>query len=338
MDILYDIPPFNMTSGSAFLVFYALVAVACFGAVVFAQRGLGSYGERRVPRGALAVVRPGAPYRTDDGSLSPRCALTVGCVPCAEEIPMVAYLKAGLRGMANTLISVAFAEGSLSPDPEHGGDVIRIAASARSEPAQIMLHERLRALGGTTITVEQLRCSARAVAEAMEADTLGELESAGLLRSERAVRSLQAIMWATGGLLLAIGAIRMMRGISLGRPVAFLLMEMVGVAVASGFLSMRPLRESRRTRDYLGWLEDATASVRMDVRAGRRGDPESVGIAVAMASDSAAAVTGIAVLASVLIPVPVVPTASFGETDVSSSCSTASCGGGSCGSSSGCGG
>jgi hypothetical protein len=112
---------------------------------------------------------------------------------------------------------------------------------------------------------------------------------------------------------------------------------MVGVAVASVSLAARPLRDAPRKRAYLEWLEDVTASLRADVWAGRRSDPESVGVAIATSRDAVVAVPGIATLATALIPAPVVPVASPGGTSIDvSSCSTSSCGGD--GGSSGCGG
>lgn len=341
MDVLYDIPPFNMASGPAFLVFYFILASLGLLAAVGAQIVLGAHLNRGgAPDASLETSPPtihGSPYRADDERSSSRRCLTIGRLPQAAEHVAIAYLKAGTRGVANMLISTAFAAGWLSAEAEQADHVVLGANQAPIEPAHVMLYERLRAFGSSKIAVEQVHGAATAVAESVEMDIVRELEAVGLLRSEQTVRRLRAIVWAAGSLLLTIGAIRTLRGISLNRPVALLVTEMIGVTVVCALLAARSLRDSSLKAEYLGWLHDATASLRSDVYAGRRRDLTSVGLTIATTGGAALAVPELAALTSILIPAPIV-TGSDESSSSSSGCSSPSCSSSSCSGGSSCGG
>ena len=92
----FDFFPFNMGSGPEFLVFYAGLAIGAFVLAAIARRVAGWL----LDRGASSVGN---------------ARLRVGKVPHADDCLAIAYLREGERGVANTLISEAVAEGWLGP-------------------------------------------------------------------------------------------------------------------------------------------------------------------------------------------------------------------------------
>ena len=135
MDLLYDVPPFNMASGPEFLAFYFFISLVGLLAAVLAQITWGASIDRRAIPEESSAPGPGArPYRAGAGPTRRR--LTAGWVPRPDELWAVAYLKEGTRGVANALISAALAAGWIAPDPAQNGQVFLSVTEAPTEPAR----------------------------------------------------------------------------------------------------------------------------------------------------------------------------------------------------------
>src|SRR5205085_7492731 len=105
----------------------------------------------------------------------------------------------------------------------------------------------------------------------------GTLSSAGLLRSSFVGFVSATAMLGFGALAVLIGVVRIDRGISLNRPVAFLVVELLILALVILFATRARMKgRSRRAERYLKWLEGATTSLRMDVSSARRTSAEDV--------------------------------------------------------------
>ena len=92
---LVDFYPFNIAAGPDFLVFYAIFAVVVFVLARIVRNVLGRVLDKRAEQ-SVEETR-----------------LLVGRMPKTEDCLAIAYMREGERGVANTLISEAVAEGWL---------------------------------------------------------------------------------------------------------------------------------------------------------------------------------------------------------------------------------
>src|SRR5690242_2053557 len=100
MSSLFDLWPFNVASGPAFLLLYALFgAVAIVGGHVLARLIVARFDRSDVGKPS---IRP-ATYRA---SATPP-ALAIGVVPQREHVWTVAYLRDGASGVREGLIAAA---------------------------------------------------------------------------------------------------------------------------------------------------------------------------------------------------------------------------------------
>jgi hypothetical protein len=144
-----------------------------------------------------------------------------------------------------------------------------------------------------------------------------------------------ALILAGGGnLAFAVGWIRCARAADLHRPAAFLMLEMLALAVALLFLLRRQARtKTVAARRYLAWLQGVTASVRDEVARGAEEDVETVSIVAAIHGIEALRRAPAFRAAMPVVAVPQAAAASstfffFGGGSSCSSSGGSSCGGG----------
>ncbi len=333
-----DVFPINVASGPEFLLIYALMSVLGVGLAKAANLGVLSLLTPHAPTGPSAVDA----YR--QASVARR-KLTIGAWPSVDDVLAVAFLRAGERGVAEAIVAQAVAEGWLTPASHPGA-----AWSVHPIPRDAALASRGLAaeLHATAVTTHQVRSAATIVAARRTGDLERELAELGLLHPPGRML-VGSVAYATVGLsLLGVGALRATRGIELGRPIGFLVLEMIAVAVAL-FLFRKASRLTSAGDRYLKWLGASTVSLRHDVYAGRTRRPADVALVGATAG-----LVAIPFLAAAWPGTAWGSTAgsTFGAAEVptgssacsSSSCSSSSCGGGggcgssSCGGGGGCGG
>jgi uncharacterized protein (TIGR04222 family) len=273
----FEFFPFNMASGPAFLLFYLLLAVAGLGmAVALGERQARAYERRLQPP---ANRRPdGTPYRSPEGTAT-RFGLGRGLVPEADHCLAVAYLRGGRRAVCETLVAQSLAEGWL----RQGNSGLYLGErSIRPGAVTKPLADALAAAGNPDAHSPQaLSAAALQVAKVLEPELQRQLADAHLLRPAVAHLLRSGIIVLGGALIGVIGLIRATRGTSLHRPIGFLVFEMFAGAVACVLLAIRQ-RPSVVGLDYLGWLKDATTSMREEVTRRRRSEANDVSLAVAM--------------------------------------------------------
>ncbi len=100
--------PFNMPAGEYWLIIYIAMAVVVFWSGKLVIR----WAVSRAPLMSQGVQPPTDPrrfYRV--GEVAPHRRLTIGFLPRGDEHLAIAYLRAGKRGVAETLLSGAVSGG-----------------------------------------------------------------------------------------------------------------------------------------------------------------------------------------------------------------------------------
>jgi uncharacterized protein (TIGR04222 family) len=331
---ILDFPPFNIDSGPQFLAIYLVIAV-CGAWLAKAARVQVVARREKAARAASAANEQPAGYRIPAERWWTHWPLTIGSMPMREEHLRIAYLKGGLGGVASALVASAVANGWLAPDPSG-------AFGVGTPPAEVLAEEQalFREVDKRTATITNVMAAARKVAGRWATPYEDDLLRAGHLRSD-ATRAAGrwAVIWI-GVAILAIGAARAARGIELQRPIALLVVMMIGVVIAI-FVIARVERISTAGKEYLAWLDATTTTLRADVQAGRDRVPTDILLAASLAGMFVVPDIAMAATAS---PQAVRSFAAAGATSGSpmagpgSSCSSASCGGGGGCGGGGCGG
>jgi uncharacterized protein (TIGR04222 family) len=339
--LTFDFFPFNIDSGPRFLVIYAGIAIIG----ILLAKAVQARAIRRseeATKAAMAVKEQPAGYRVPAGAPWAHQLLTIGFMPMREEHLRIAYLKGGNNAVAGALVASAVAHGWLVTNP-HGSFGVGSPGRGVLAEEQALSRELLAGWEPVSRVME----AAHKIAGRWESSYEDDLVRAGLLRTQ-ATRT--AGRWAAlliGAAILAIGAIRALRGGELGRPVGLLIFEMVCICIALVvILFARVERITTTGKAYLEWIDAATTTLRADVQAGRDQVPADVLLAASLA--------GMFVLPALASAATASPdalrhfaAASAGTSSSggpssscsSSSCSSSSCSGGSgCGGSSGCGG
>ena len=307
---LVDFFPFNMGSGPAFLAFYA----------AFAFVGLNAL---RVVRDLVGGFLDGRAFDTASGGLA------IGRVPRADDCLAVAYLREGARGVANTLISQAMAEGWLGPPSDADGKFTVSGGQRPQLRASVPFYRDLtKEAKSGQVSADTVQSHAKASAAALEPGLESGLAANGLVRSPEIAWALRLLVWLGGGAILLVGLIRVLRAIELNRPFTLLFWELVVVAVTVLVMSFSgKVRDSQVKQRYLSWLDGATTSLQADVTSGRRREARDVALAVAVGGAAILASPLYAGLTSAFVPEPR-PVVSSGGGSSGSSCSSSSCGGG----------
>lgn len=297
-----DFFPLDLESGPEFLAVYAVIGL------------LGVLGAKLAQSITLDIADRTAP---DTGPPSARShlRLSIGHFPRPEEVPLVAYLRKGTDGVAEVLVAKAVAEGLLVPAGDRRMSVIAGSGGYSDDTHALSLK-----LPRGSVSIREAMQHAGRIAETRAAAMSRELLAAGLHRPATRLAAGVAVFGLAAGGVLLLGLLRLARGLSLGRPVAFLGLELAALFVIC-LVAARPERRTVTGDRYLKWLHDSTRSLREDVRtnvAARRDD-------VALA----AAVAGVALIPAFL----------WAEQDGHGNVAAhSSCGGPSCGGGGGCGG
>lgn len=329
----FDFWPFDIPPGTEFLFVYAVIALV---GISLAK------GAQAVALGLAAPdIRPeqdaSAGYRTP-GRVKTK--LAVGSYPSIDDTLAIAYLRKGKAGLAEAIFIQASAEGWLRPGQTHGQISVYplpSEASASSRALAANLH-------ATSVTPPQIRAAADRVAQNLAPDLRRELVEQGLLHGAASQTYGFFAFAGVGAAVLAVGVVRMLRGLELGRPVGFLAVETLVVA---GVLAVIARGKERTDKGdaYYRWIRDSTFSLRQDVASGRAQKPADLALAGALTG-----VVGVPLVAATWLwgggggwasAATASSDTSFNASSSScssSSCSSSSCGGGGGCGSSGCGG
>lgn len=341
--------PLNLESGPEFLVVYALIGVAGVLIAKGAQHiALELADPKREEREIPVSYRraPHAPLAHE--------RLTVGHFPRPDEIYEVAYLRDGVRGVAEAMLSRATAEGWLTG--ERGGRFT-------IEPSELAVSDDLRqlraAIGHGSVSVTSARSIATSLAKKKEEKLREGLINAGLLRPASRLVVGSVVYAFLAFVVLSLGMLRLVRGLELHRPVVFLVLELLAIGGAFLFLA-KPRKTTGDAQKYLDWLTDATQSLRTEVQEKRAHSADDVALVAALAGVALVPAFAIASAPSPIASTGFVSSCSSSSSSYdhtsgsscssssSSSCSSGSsgsscgggggCGGSSCGGGGGCGG
>ena len=150
----------------------------------------------------------------------------MGLLPSAEQAMTIAYLRAGKKGIEETLLATAVVT-------EWDGDLVGLR--------------------------QRCEAAARAMLPRVKA------EAAPFARAKGARSAAFVMMSATACLVLLVGWIRCVRAEMLARPHGFLIVLMLVSFVVSPFLAERAAAAPGvRTQRYLAWLRDALHALAFD--------------------------------------------------------------------------
>jgi uncharacterized protein (TIGR04222 family) len=283
---LWDVWPFNVSSGPLFLLIYAGLSVAV---LVLARLwtqviGTASDGHAYARARALAAKEASSPsglsaYRRP---ADPHQRFTMGTLPRGDELWAIAHLRAGDTGVSDLLLATALASGWLYPVPEVWNGLALAASAVSNDPVSDRFIRALRADPAAKLTYINSRWTAREVAKGVGPDLRRQLEKVGLIRGAAVRTAMTVVLLVTGTVLNMVAMVRITRGLSLGRPVGLLVFELLVAAMTTCVLAFLAYRSrSMIGAAYLRWLRDVTPSLKADVAGGRRQDPREVGLVVA---------------------------------------------------------
>lgn len=333
----FDFFPFNVGPGTEFLIVYAVIGLVGLLVAKAAQA---------LVLGLMTPVRP-PPPRQQEGyrhaATQPR-HLAVGTFPSIDDVLHIAYLRAETAGVAEAILTQATAEGWIQPASQAPG---RLAVFPLPNDASHASRELATNLHATFIDPADARKAAALVAGRKVPELHNDLVEMGLLHSDGRRFWAGLAYVAIAAVVLGIGAIRAARGIELGRPVAFLIIETLVFGAVLAKLA-RPAKRTSHGDIFLAWIMNSTVSLRDDVRSGRAQRPVDLALAGATAGLFAVPIV------AAMWPAEARASTFFGASSggdgsvsasscSSSSCSSSSCGGGggcgsSCGGGGGCGG
>lgn len=325
---LLDFSPFDLASAGAFLVLYALFAAVGLAALAWLRARL---GHRLDEAAARAETRRAAAAPGRAAGMTPHRRLAIGWIPQHGELPAIAWLREGSAGVANLLIATALADGWLGADAAgRGPPFFVVGAPNTDEPLQGRLHALLSRPSTDPIEPGVVKAAAREAASHSSIEV--DLAAAGFLRTGGTHLRLAVALMGAGLPILAVGALRALRIMTLGGPIGLLALELAAAGVAVGCIAFRRRRDTDAARAYLAWLADATVALQADVAVGRRHEPDAVALAAAVGGFRLITSTPLlAPLSSAFFSLPVAAPADAAPS-INSSVAPSSCGGGgSCG-------
>lgn len=247
----------------------------------------------------------------------------------------VAYLAGGAKVCVESAIAGLLHEGALAP-----GTIMRTFAAtkdvnARGKRSSVERTVLASAGRGSGAKIDQIRSDALAPAE----DQASRLVSQGLVLPEGRRFGVTLLLLSPFVLAIVIGSMKLMVGISRGRPVGFLfLLILLAVGLGVAAWALRPLRTFRGDK-ALSLLKDENAALAETARsAAGRDDLTGSDVALAFGLFGMGALGGPVLnhLVVALTP-PGTGPGSGGGASCGSSCGS-SCGGGCGGGCGGCGG
>ena len=159
----------------------------------------------------------------------------------------LALLNGGPRMVVMSAAADLYREGQLTVCTESGTLSVAGELDPAADPIEHEVLETVRGRPG--IHTEQL---CEIVAEGDEMRRMSaELTAGGLLIEESRRSALLKRLWIVSGLLVTIGAFRILAGIDAGNPVGYLLGIVIALAAATAFLTHRAPRATSRGRAEL---------------------------------------------------------------------------------------
>ncbi len=287
MDELFDFFPFDMDSGPGFMAVFLLISVGLMllGTVV-RGRVARRIDAASMPEPVAAAVPPGGPPVPTQGEPGPR--LTVGVLPRGEQLWMVAWLRAGRVGVAQTLVANAWAEGWLSSSPSDRRLLRFTGRKIPRDRAAVRFYDQLEQFPEKDLRPEDVLELATMMAKSMEPKLRHDVKLAGMVRSSADQWRLARVMLLFGALAEAVAVIRVVvreaQNPGALSSESMLLGTFAMFVVAPVFVVLALFRPSSNARKrYLEWLEDATLSLVGEVEGRRCKDPADVTLAAAVA-------------------------------------------------------
>lgn len=244
--------PLNISSGPEFLGVYVVLAVVVFAVSRFVQLIVLSGLDGRLPEAQDGPMG----YRR---AFQPGATMRVGTLPSAADVYRIAYLRGGHDAVADALIAQACAQGWL-----RSFDVV--GAVAHDAPSEVQRFHaavvRLPHRDAATIRRAAKDLDPRWIESTREA-----LIAQGFWRpfGRRLVAALFVLFPMT--LVVWLGGLRVVRGVMLDRPVAFLVLLLLAVTAVSLWLAF-PAKKTTHAERYLAWLDGATTSLRANATQG----------------------------------------------------------------------
>jgi uncharacterized protein (TIGR04222 family) len=306
---LFDVFPWNVESGPAFLAGYASVSILVLSVLaIFVRTILDRPATEEAPLGI---------YR------SPARTLTLDVAWLAAD------LRGGLVAVREAMLAALVTAGGLT----RADDGTYAVSDAPLDDRSLETLRRRIAHGGKT-TAAALSSEALVVAGLERHARRAVLEAGGLVPS-KAQRSRAA--WVTSAVaapLLGIGFVRVLRGVDLHRPIGFLLAMLVGIGIAAIAIAV----VEPRTAAARAWLETMSSDTLSHAFRARTGGASVLDAGLAAAVFGLASLDAAPAFAALSSSLSAAATSSGGSSCSSggSSCGGGGCGGGGCGG--GCGG
>jgi hypothetical protein len=337
----FDVWPWNLPPGTAFLKVYLVAGAALGLATVIARVILAGRLDA-----AHRTVWEGGSRSHGGSSVAPGGGL-VGAIgprqlPSGEGLWLFAWLKGREQAVVDALLAAAAAAGFWKAPTVSSHTTIWVLHDKKLQSDDPLLADFGRRLSGRSPTARDLVDTAKETVRANRDRILGQLHALGLWRTLGDRFALAVVPFFGLGLLIVGGLMRAwVREHISGQTAPFplwLTMAMMGFS-ALFLVLMFATRPPKHARDYVQWVKAVTTSLRKDVVAGRRDDPRDAALTAACVG-----LAGLGTFAALhdlrnaLSPPPSSGSSSCSSTWSSgSSCSSSSCGGGGgCGS--GCGG
>ena len=224
MSELYEFWPIDMESGPLFLIFMLFISGIALGGAALVGGIFGAMLESGEAPGIAVgpVIPPGPPHAYRQPTLpQTRRRLAIGWVPQPDDAWAIAYLRDGEKGVGDALFAAATALGWIT------GDRTRLTITPGLLSADPLLADFQRQMGSGASTMRHLRPIALGVAKNHKARLEATLEQAGLLRAAPVKLVAVASILAAGFIVELMALMRLERGLSLNRPVTFLVIEML---------------------------------------------------------------------------------------------------------------
>lgn len=342
MNALASTWPWSLPPGPAFLVSFIPLALLLVGLGVLLAIVVGNAWDGPIQRVSTSSASSAAGGRS--GAAVPSTGggrLLVGRMPRADDIWLVAWLRAGRQGLRTTLYTAARTAGWLQLDSK--AETLTVLVDVEpADPVQKQLHHVLAAK--PVLDRKALITAIDDAAARLETAIARQAEEAGLVRPID--RRLGLLLVGLGGGLIAVvaGIVRIAVRGQLSPDAVFprnLVMVLFALLLVSAIGTWVATGRHRQARAYLAWLDDVTLLLRMSVRQGSERRADDVVLVSALGGHTALGVTG-AALGLSMLSMPAAAHASGSGSSGSSSCSSSSSScsssGSSCGSSCGGGG
>ncbi|NDD30556.1 MAG: TIGR04222 domain-containing membrane protein, partial [Proteobacteria bacterium] len=278
---LLDFWPVNMPAGPVFLVWFVGFFIAAL---------------------IVGYVARNFIVQESGGAASARPHLREGNLPSGDDLALVAVLRDGQRGLRDWILATALAEGFVTTGAVDGQFLL--ASGASPSPILRRLAGELARRGGT-FSASVLTAEVDSLAADEEPRLRQMLRDDGLVPSAETRRRRAVASAAPALVVMALGGLRLVRGVVLDRPVGFLVVEILFVGLVFLIIQKSVVNApTRRGSRLLEWLVDATRSVRGELGQSPVGSASDVSLTTALSG--LAAVTGLAMFAPyrAMLPTP----------------------------------